>query len=163
MHKNTHRFTGVKELSRSLDAITKPIFRKRGFTENKILTDWNYIVGDTIGKCSTPQKLYFSQNKHSNGILYVEVYDSGTAMELTYTEPVILEKIAIYFGHKAVGKLKIIQKHGSRIENLKKSRWIEQTKLLDSKKEEFEELLSFIDDEDLKKALQSLGMSVSSG
>ena len=161
-NKEKKIWRGSKNLSHSLDFVTKPIFKKRGFTENKILTDWNKIVGDSLGGSSVPKKLFFSRNKKSDGVLYVEVYDSGMAMEMTYMEPIIIEKIASYFGYKAISKLKIIQKPGGGMKpQEKKDLSLKATAAVpDYKRRQLDDLIGGIDDEEMKVALSLLGTSV---
>ncbi len=157
---NKRKYHGVKGLSQALNNVTKPIFRRRGFAENKILTDWNLIVGEAIGSCSAPRKLDFYRDKKNDGVLHVEVYDSGLAMELSYMEPVILEKIASYFGYRAVGRLKLIQKPGGGESQNKIPVYVTPPVLQESKRAMFDQLIGDIEDEDMKKALASLGTSV---
>lgn len=160
--KEKKAWRGAKNLSYSLDFVTKPIFKRRGFTENKILTDWNQIVGENLGQCSAPRKLFFSRDKKSDGTLYIEVYDSGMAMEMTYMEPIIIEKIASYFGYKAIAKLKIIQRPGGGMPSKeRKDLSVKDGAVIpDAKQQQFDDLLDGIEDEEMKAALMSLGTSV---
>lgn len=148
---------GTKSLSHALDIITKPVFLKRGFAENRIITDWNKIVGDGLGACSVPRKLTFARDKKIDGTLYIEVSNSGFATEMVYLEPMILEKISCYFGYKAVARIKIMQ-------NLKAQKV--QEKPVPPKNISAQNLslleasLVDIDDEELKKSLRSLGSGI---
>lgn len=148
---------GVKSLSHALDIITKPVFLKRGFAENRIITDWNKIVGDGVGACSVPRKLTFARDKKIDGTLYVEVSNSGFATEMVYLEPMIIEKIACYFGYKAVSRLKIMQ-------NLKAAPVQQQAapkkNISAQSMANLELSLAGIEDEELKKSLRSLGSGV---
>ena len=44
----------INVLSRN---ITKDIFKKRGFKEQKVLTNWKDIVGDEISNYSIPESI----------------------------------------------------------------------------------------------------------
>lgn len=149
----------MKDLSASLDKITKPIFKKRGFIENRIITDWSNITGGELATNSSPRKLVFQKDKTTDGTLHIEVYDSAIAMELTYMEPVLIEKIACYFGYKAVARLKIIQKPmsmrhaSSKPENKIITLSNEQQQYLNSS-------LQDVEDEEMRNALKGLGTGV---
>lgn len=157
--KNVRQYSGVRMLSGSLNVVTKPIFKQRGFVENKIITDWDFIVGKELGSCSTPKKISFNRDKKANGILHVEVYDSGLAMEMTYMEPVLIEKISVYFGYKAVEKLKITQRPGGKL-NIKEVKTPPVRNLSEGKKHLLNNYLSEIEDEELRTALSNLGRDV---
>ena len=158
-NKNIRKYSGVRMLSSSLNFVTKPIFKQRGFVENKIITDWDFIVGRELGSCSTPKRIFFAKDKKTNGILHVEVYDSGLAMEMTYMEPVLIEKISVYFGYKAVEKLKILQRPGGKLD-IKEAKKVAVRNLSEDKKLLLNNYLSEIEDEDLRAALSSLGRDV---
>lgn len=143
---------GPRKAAMALDRFTKPILAKRGFTQSRITTDWHNIVGSNISKYSNPVKLQFNSNDQTDGILHVEVYNSSIAMEMTYMQPMILEKIAIFYGYKSISRIKIKQKPGKDIE-------IETPKLQTTHKiqSSTENIIKQIDDPDLRSILQSLG------
>lgn len=156
--KKFRKFSGMRPITFALDGVTKPFFRRRGFAENKILTEWNFIAGAELGKYSTPRKLNFKKDKKSDGILHVEVYDSGMATELTYMEPMLIEKISQYFGYRAVAKLKIIQRPGGLPVGNTSSYKNEKTVTLNNEKSvALNDMIKNIEDEELQKILKSLG------
>lgn len=152
------RIYGTKGIAQLLHIVTKPALSKRGFAENKILTDWQLIVGAAIGMNSSPSKLDFYRDKRSEGTLHIEVYDSGLAMELTYMEPVIIEKIATYFGYKAVSRLRITQKPGGSPYQ-QDSESVTKRVISNEKSSLIDNMLDGFDDE-IKQALSSLGRNV---
>lgn len=140
-----------------LDQVTKPAFSKRGFYHRKLLTDWPQIVGEVLAKASHPKKLIFPKGENTGGTLYIEVYHSGLATELTYLEPMVLEKIAMYFGYRAVGALKLIQKPEGMVVDKKES--IYEAKQTPS--EATIALVAEVEDEVLREHLLSLGSRLS--
>lgn len=147
----------LSPLSQSLDFITKPIFAKRGFSQNKILTEWHLIVGNELAKFSSPKKLTYPKNEKYGAVLHVEIYNSGKAMEFSYNTPIIIEKIAIYFGYKAVSQIKIVQKPASN--NLKPKSAKKQTEKFFNHAD-LQELTNDIEDEELRQSLRDLGSNV---
>ncbi len=100
-----------KHIAKSIEPLIKPIYKKHGFAEYRILTEWNKIAGDDLASCSLPQKLTSTRNQHG-GILHI-LAASGRALELQHMEPVILDRIATYFGYRAVQKIKFTQTSSS--------------------------------------------------
>jgi hypothetical protein len=100
---------GIHALASMLPRVTAPIFKKRGFAEAGILTDWPAIVGEHLARHTMPEKIAFPRNGRSAGILHI-VTESAFAPELQHLEPQVLERINGYFGYFAVARLRI--QHG---------------------------------------------------
>ncbi len=95
-------------LSQAMEKITKPLFKKRGFVESRLITEWPQIVGAQLAAHCSPEKLVFDRWNQAGAKLHL-VTESGWALELQHMEPVLLEKIAGFFGFKAVERLVIRQ------------------------------------------------------
>ena len=158
--KKTRAFRGNRPLTSVLDQIVRPVYAKRGFAHNRIITDWPKIVGPMLCNVTSPKKLSFYQEKHHEGVLEVEAYESGLAMELTYLEPMILERIATYFGYKAVGRLKIIQRPRMMGDLAGKAK-SKPKKVSKENAAYINTLVSDIKDDEMREVLQSLGEAVS--
>jgi hypothetical protein len=101
-----HNF--VKELNRYLLPFAREALKKRGFSEFRLIEDWPQIVGEQLAAVSCPQKISFEMNKKTDGVLHVDVL-SASALEFQHLQPVIVERIATYFGYKAIGRLVLHQ------------------------------------------------------
>lgn len=145
----------MSKLTISLDQITKPLMKKYGFYHNKIINDWHLIVGSDLADTTFPAKLanYKYRGKLEN-VLYINVSNSGTATEIIYKEQMILEKIALYLGYRAVDKIKIIQ---NPIFYREKEEVEKKVKLSSDQLELLQNLTQDIEDDELRKALQNLG------
>lgn len=95
-------------LSQAMEKITKPLFKKRGFVESRLITEWPQIVGAQMAAHCSPEKLVFDRWNQTGAKLHL-VTESSWALELQHMEPVLLEKIAGFFGFKAVERLVIRQ------------------------------------------------------
>lgn len=148
------RFSYLSRLSRSLDKVTNPAFKNRGFAEHRIITDWPYIVGESIARYSNPTKLVFSASSKQNGTLHIEVYDSSFSTEIHYLGPLMKERIASYFGYRAVENFRLIQKplpfeheeEGDKI-----------ISLTSDEAHDLQDLIGGIEDESMCNALKKLG------
>lgn len=96
-----------KTFAVSSEQLLKPIYKKHGFAEHRILTQWQEIVGAELASYCVPQKLTLGSRKTS-GTLHVLVA-SGRALELQHMQPLILERIASYFGSSVVQKIVCVQ------------------------------------------------------
>lgn len=92
----------MRPIGHQVYKLTKPAFADRGFHAAAVLTDWPAIVGDQLAAHCCPEKL------ERDGTLVVRVA-SGFAVELQHLEPQILDRIATYFGHRAVTRLAMRQ------------------------------------------------------
>ncbi len=91
-----------RPLASALHKVTEKIYRKRGFAAAGVVNNWPAIVGQDLAQHTIPERLA------SNGTLRLRV-DGPLATELQHLEPQILEKIASYFGYRAVHRLSLIQ------------------------------------------------------
>lgn len=152
---STHtKHNGLSKISTLLDRFTKPLFKKRGFYENKLLTDWSLIVGTALAAQTVPQKIVTRKVKEQSiGTLYVDANSSAAAMQLHFMEAVIIEKMAIYCGFKVVSSLKIRQ-CPAFVQPAKKTKEIV---LSDDDKQLLDTLTESITDKDLQESLKALG------
>lgn len=97
------RGRGPRGLAAIMSKATRPLFRARGFDAAGLLTDWPDIVGRPLADFTQPERL------GRDGALSVRVADGGWALELRHLEPVVLERIAGYVGHRAVTRLALVQ------------------------------------------------------
>jgi hypothetical protein len=101
---------GLKQAVFALERVMSPIYGRRGAVQSRLLMDWEKIVGKTLARSSCPVRLVFREGCRVDGLLYVEIYHSSLATQMMFMEPIILEKIATYFGYKAVAKIRLVQK-----------------------------------------------------
>ena len=100
-HQATRRL-GLRRLADAARLASRPVLREHGFALPAILTDWAVIVGPALARDSAPERLSRS------GSLTIRVA-GPCALELQHRTPEILERIASYFGHRAVTRLRIVQ------------------------------------------------------
>ena len=95
-----------KHVSALLERITQPATRKRGFAEHRLLADWVKIIGPELATHAIPQKIV--HNQQSGGCLHI-IVEPAWAMEVHYMEPLILERIATFFGYRSITRLTLHQ------------------------------------------------------
>lgn len=100
--KRTRRGGGPRGVAATLPRMMKAMFRSRGFAETGVLIDWPDIVGRPLADFTSPEKLT------RDGTLQVRV-SGGWALEVTHLEPALLDRIASYYGYRAVTRLALMQ------------------------------------------------------
>jgi hypothetical protein len=144
-----------KPLSQMLTQVVKPVYKKHGFAEHRILTEWPTIVGEDCAGYSLPQKLVLPRGKKEGGTLHVQVA-SGRALELQHLQPVILSRIATYFGCPAVSRMVFTQTSSTLFRKGLKA----APPLKPATDGPFGSLAEGCEDADVRRALQSLGESL---
>ena len=154
---NSHRGGRADTLGRSVSWITKPIFGKRGLAAGAIVKDWAKIAGSDLACYSQPERISYPRHERIEGTLHLRIDHSSIAPELQHLEPLVLERINVYFGFKAVARLKFIhgplpEQRPNRKPVTRPLNEIEEQALVDN--------LVDIEDPDLRQALEGLGRAV---
>ena len=95
-----------KTLANCIEPLTRPVLKAQGLAGTRLLTDWGSIVGKSLASHSIPEKLSLPPGKKTGGTLVISV-ENGFATELQHMQPVILERLAGYFGYQAVNRIAI--------------------------------------------------------
>ena len=91
-----------------LAKVTAPAMQKQGYVKAKILTGWPEIVGTELATKCKPRQITFKQKQQVGGTLTLRV-QGAFAVEIQHLEPLILEKLAIYLGYRAIDKIRLEQ------------------------------------------------------
>lgn len=142
-----------KPLNECLEPVTRPTFAKLGPAGSRILADWQKIVGAELAQRCAPVKVSFPTGKTSDGTLTIAV-QNGFATELQYAQPVMLEKLAVYFGYQAIGKIKISHTFSPAAPVKKHVRGTVETTISPN-------ILEEVQDTELKTALESFAGTLS--
>lgn len=136
--------------------IAKPVLGKKGFFEIDIIANWYEIAGEKIAAFATPLKLTFPKGKNAAAVLHISVAGGAFATELSHKKLFLLEKINTFFGYSAVGDVKIIQDSFSPKKEKKKTSAAKAQNGEKKLSPEMQNILSEVDDDDLKSALKKL-------
>ena len=93
----------AQPLSSLIGRIAARSFEARGLAAAGIVAEWPAIVGRSVASCSWPERL------GRDGTLRVCV-SGPVAVELQHLEPQILERIAVYYGYRAVTRLAYVNR-----------------------------------------------------
>ncbi|MCH2546137.1 MAG: DciA family protein [Alphaproteobacteria bacterium] len=143
-------------LHKAVEQATKPAFRKHGIAESRLITEWGHIAGEVLANKTLPKRLVFAKNKRDNGTLHLTVAP-GWALEVQHLEPIILEKIATFFGYRAVAALHITQAP-LPIKPIRSKKTY--APLSQKASETLQDLTNTVEDDALRNALRSLGAAI---
>ena len=93
----------AQPLSALIGRITAKSFEARGLAAAGIAAEWPAIVGEAVAASSWPERL------GRDGTLRVCV-TGPVAVELQHLEPQILERIAAYYGYRAVTRIAYVNR-----------------------------------------------------
>ncbi len=88
----------------------KPMFKKRGIGDMRLIHDWYKIVGTPLADNTAVDKITYAHtgNTRGRGILHIKTV-GAFATELSYQSEYIIQKVNTYLGFQAVGTIKIDQ------------------------------------------------------
>ena len=101
----------MKLVSDEVNKLLRNVLKKQHPILSEIMMNWGSVVGGKFSSNSVPWKIMRAkESRHQINILYIMADNSSVAMELAYQHNLIIERITIYLGYKAIHKVKIVQK-----------------------------------------------------
>lgn len=99
----------MKPIIDSVHKIIYKIYEAKNPILATLVVNWQQIIGFELAKFSTPVKLVsnFIDGKKIN-ILYIAADNSSISLEMSYKQDVFIERIAVYFGYKAIHKIRLL-------------------------------------------------------
>jgi len=155
LRKISHK-SGPKAIGSLIGKSTRAALVRRGFAQADILSKWATIVGPTLARASSPERLAYSRNKNRDATLKVRV-TPGFAPEFQQFEPLIIERINSFFGYRAVARLQLIQAPVKIVEERTKQPLPPPTK---EQQHWIDKTVDQIEDPELKQNLIELGAAM---
>lgn len=153
------RGRGARALGEAVAALTGPIVAGRGFARGALIAEWPTIIGERLAANSVPERIAYPPKRSTDGTLHLRVASGSLAMELQHLEPILIDKINTYFGHRAVVRVRLIQ---GPVAAPSRSA-VQQPpprSLNDLEEADLDARLAVIDDPGLRSILASLGRAV---
>jgi len=166
MSNNTRKYSPFpKTLAACVEPLTRPLFKAQASAVSRLLTEWHAIVGPALSRHSMPEKLSFPGSKQAGGkktggTLTISV-ENGFATELQHMQPVILERLAAYFGYAAIARIAISHTFPTSGVALRSSKSEARAKTDACLSPDCSRMADTVDDSELKEALQSLAKTLS--
>lgn len=148
---------GQKHISASVRKITRPVFKKFGFSNADLILRWDDVVGPQLSRLSHPMRLIGPRGQADGLAVLVLRVGGAAALEIQHQIPQILERINTFYGYRAVGEIRLEQ---GPLPKLGKTRPRRLKHLSDSEEKELKASLQSIRDPDLRTKLEKLGTYV---
>lgn len=99
----------MKPIILEVNKLIYNIFKRHNPVLAAIIVNWGAVVGVKFSAKSTPLKIV-SQREQSRkiNILYISTSDASLSMEIAFQQEIIIERIAVYLGYKAIHKIKVV-------------------------------------------------------
>ena len=146
---------GLCAFAELMTDISRPLLKKRGFTNAAILQHWDEIVGDEMKSGVYPDKITYGKN---GGVLHLRVASGAFAMLVEHRREILLDRLAAFNGHKSITAIKVLQGEIRLPEVNKKS--IPMRFLTNDEEHSLESKTQTIEQKDLRVAVASLGKSI---
>ena len=99
----------MKRLADEIATINSRIFRQKGKIFAGLMINWSKIVGEQYSNNTYPRNIKeIKENSIMYKTLYLVVKNSSIGMELSCHKEVIIERAAMFFGFRAIDKIRII-------------------------------------------------------
>lgn len=139
-------------LSAVIGKIISPLCHKQGLMTADLVLEWPQIVGKDLAQVCQVMKISFPGFSRQLGCLHLQT-NSAMAMALTYSQPLIMERVNQYYGYQAISRISVF--HKPVVTNTPQKRALPPIK-----KDipiEWQTLTREISDENLQQALENLG------
>lgn len=152
------RTNSPRPLSRMVERLTKSMLGRQGFAHGTIITKWPDIAGKEMARHTLPEKIVFSRDGVTGGILHLRCDSGAYATEVQHLELQILERINTFFGYKAVVQLRLVQ---APLPKTKRDKPVKAPRSLSpAEANDLAETVANVDDDELREALERLGQSI---
>jgi hypothetical protein len=98
-------------LGLAVSAALRVILKRESEILREMIVGWHKIVGTEFAEDTYPSRIYSIKEKGEQiNILVIKVTNSSVSTMISYKSEMLIEKIAIYFGYKAITRINIKKK-----------------------------------------------------
>lgn len=119
----------AKTLNNLTRNILSPVFKEKDFSLGRLFLDWNFIVGEKIGKIAKPKNVVLPTKTNKIGRIDL-ICSSASSLIISYQQNYILEKINDFLGFEAIHKINFLYLQEKSF-NLSKINLINKAKITD--------------------------------
>ena len=99
----------MKPISHDINKIIYKVYKVKHPILGEIIFNWQKIVGIKYSNNTLPIKINSTrENNKKINILFIEVDKSSISVEIAFQQDIIIERIAIYMGYKAINKIRTL-------------------------------------------------------
>ena len=98
----------IKNIGDEAGKLLKRVIRHKDPIVAELLINWGKVVGVKFASFTYPLKtIKFKEKNQYKKLLIVNASNSSLAMEFSFQQDIIIERIAVYMGYKAVHKIQV--------------------------------------------------------
>lgn len=102
----------MKPIIDDINKIIYKIYKTKHPILGEIILNWQKIVGIKYSNRAAPLRISTIREKNQRiNILLVEIDNSSTSVEMAFQQDIIIERMAVYMGYKAINKIRMIVKN----------------------------------------------------
>jgi len=149
---------GLQQIEQKISHLLKPLFqgnKKEFIAINNLVKNWEEVIGKKYAEFCYPKTISFGKDKQSQGKLTIAVYNPAVGFFLENNSEIIIERIAVFYGFKSIGKI-IIKQEPKDLNGGK----TKEIKLPQAQENFLQERINQIEDKDLAETLQKLGREI---
>ena len=99
----------MKPIADDINKIIRNIISKNDPILAEIIMNWTKIVGDKYSQKSHPFKIStYLEKSIKISVLYIRADNAAVSLEMSFQQEIIIERIAVYLGFKAIHKLRLV-------------------------------------------------------
>ena len=101
----------MKPIIENVNKIIYKFYKNKNPILAEIIVNWQKIVGVKYSQNTLPLKINTIRDKNRRiNILMVEVSNAATSVEIAFQQEIIIERLSVYMGYKAINKISTIVK-----------------------------------------------------
>jgi hypothetical protein len=100
----------TKPLRACVDRVCHTAYQQRGIMVLRMVHAWDQIVGPVLSGCTYPYGMRFTVTDPPEGVLELAIIHSAYAPMCNLAVPMICERIAVYFGYRAISQVQIVHR-----------------------------------------------------
>ena len=98
----------AESLGIAVSAALRVILKRESEILREMIVGWHKIVSTEFAEDAYPARIYSIREKGDQiNILVINVKNSSIGTMISYKSEMLIEKIAIYFGYKAINRINI--------------------------------------------------------
>ncbi|MBD0416009.1 DUF721 domain-containing protein [Oryzicola mucosus] len=150
-----------RQISEISESILDPLLRKRAGISLGLVQSWEEIAGARLAERTRPEKIVWPRRLRENDpfepATLIIACEGSAALHLQHETGEVISRVNAFLGFNAIGRIKIVQKpvvrHGEQVKPRLRV-------LTEAEKSRLSGVVSGIEDEGLKAALEKLGTAV---
>ena len=152
---------GPRSVSEIIGKVLEPVLARRAGMTLDLIKTWPELVGEEFRETTRPEKINWPRRANEDDpfkpAILVVACENSAALFFQHEQAAILERVNVFFGFEAIGRITILQKAVVSLKQEKSKKTLQVSK---GDEIRLASILEEIDDPILKETLSKLGRGV---